>query len=235
MGYLYIATTVGWSRFFELPADQMGSFLEGAFAPLAFLWLVIGYFLQQEELQQNTDALRAQAVEIERATQQQAVQAEKMAASEQHARQEAFLRVADHVRSQLGTIASFLFLSSQGGTGDGAISREEQAALFARLSMKDPEVFSRSLMELNFMTEGDDNRYELFYGTEIRARHCNNFIHTFERLLSRAEQVDEDSLLTNALRASAHGLVYGLMCRHRENAPPEFADIERTGHGIFIS
>ena len=30
--------------------DAVGSFLEGAFAPLAFLWLVIGLFIQQQEL-----------------------------------------------------------------------------------------------------------------------------------------------------------------------------------------
>lgn len=31
--------------------DAVGSFLEGVFAPLAFLWLVIGLFIQQRELQ----------------------------------------------------------------------------------------------------------------------------------------------------------------------------------------
>jgi hypothetical protein len=44
-GSLYIAGTVGWSRFSDLPIDQTGNFLEGAFAPLAFLWLVIGLII----------------------------------------------------------------------------------------------------------------------------------------------------------------------------------------------
>ena len=47
LGYIYIRTTVGWEAFTVLPADELGNFLEGAFAPLAFLWLVIGYFIQQ--------------------------------------------------------------------------------------------------------------------------------------------------------------------------------------------
>ena len=44
---------------FESNPDQaltlatIGSFLEGAFAPLAFLWLVLGLFIQQRELANN--------------------------------------------------------------------------------------------------------------------------------------------------------------------------------------
>ena len=54
LGSSYITTQIGWAAFSRLPAEELGSFLEGAFAPLAFLWLVIGYFLQQKELEQNT-------------------------------------------------------------------------------------------------------------------------------------------------------------------------------------
>ena len=38
--------------------DELGGFLEGAFAPLAFLWLVIGIFIQQKELADNTEVMR---------------------------------------------------------------------------------------------------------------------------------------------------------------------------------
>ncbi len=235
LGFLYIAHTVGWANFVYLPADQMGSFLEGAFAPLAFLWLVIGYFLQQEELQQNTAALNAQAREIERAAEQAAIQSQKMVESELHARQEAFMRITQHVRGQLGTIAGMLYISSQSAANeDGSITREEQSALFTQLNTVDTEVFSRRLLELNLATEDLNKRYEFFYGTPIRARHCNNFIYTFERLMARAEQVDTDNMLTDALHASSHGLIYRIMLRHRSRAPAELADIEQTGHGINI-
>ena len=39
---------------YDIPLENIGSFLEGAFAPLAFLWLVIGLFIQQKELADNT-------------------------------------------------------------------------------------------------------------------------------------------------------------------------------------
>jgi len=235
LGFLYIAGTVGWQHFVDLPADQMGSFLEGAFAPLAFFWLVIGYFLQQEELQQNTAALNAQAREIERAAEQAAIQSQKMVESELHARQEAFLRIAQSVRGQLGTIAGLLFISSQGAANeDGSVTRDEQSALFTQLNTVDTEVFSRRLLELNLQFDDLEKRYELFYGTPVRAKHCNNFIYTFERLISRARVVDTENMITDALHASGHGLIYAIMLRHRERAPEELADINKTGFGISI-
>jgi len=235
LGFLYIAGTVGWSNFVHLPADQMGSFLEGGFAPLAFLWLVIGYFLQQAELQQNTAALNAQAREIERAGEQAAIQSQKMVENELHARQEAFLRVAQNVRGHLGAIAGMLYISSQGAAlEDGSITREEQAELFTQLNTTDTEIFSRRLLTLNLATLDLQKRFQFFYGTPIRARHCNNFIHTFERLIARARAVDTDNMITDSLYASAHGLIYTIMLRHRERAPAELADPRQTGLGIII-
>ena len=110
-GSAYISSNVGWAGFVSLPVEEVGSFLEGAFAPLAFLWLVIGYFLQQQELSQNTQAMRAQATEIARTAEQATIQSEKLAASEIYARQEATLRLVEAVRSQLGGISPALKLS----------------------------------------------------------------------------------------------------------------------------
>ena len=44
--------------------NELGDFLAGASAPLAFLWLVLGYFQQGEELRQNTQALTLQTEEM---------------------------------------------------------------------------------------------------------------------------------------------------------------------------
>lgn len=49
--------------------DAVGSFLEGVFAPLAFLWLVIGLFIQQRELAKNSEALRKTSEQSEKQTQ----------------------------------------------------------------------------------------------------------------------------------------------------------------------
>ncbi|MEM8766279.1 MAG: hypothetical protein AAGE43_02460 [Pseudomonadota bacterium] len=215
IGGLHISQDIGWRNFSSLSAAELGNFLEGAFAPLAFLWLVIGYFLQKKELEQNTLALQAQS--------------EKMAETEFHARQEAFLQVYRAVRSQLGSIAGFLYISSQSAQADGRVTNDEQSRLFAK-SGQDPELFSRRILEANFSLADDPQaQFDIFYGTPIRARHSNSFIYTFERLVARAEAVDPDQMIRDALLTGGHGLVYSVAKRFQDEAPPELADYRQTG------
>lgn len=46
--------------------NELGDYIAGVAATLAFLWLILGYQQQGEELEQNTAALRQQAGELER-------------------------------------------------------------------------------------------------------------------------------------------------------------------------
>jgi hypothetical protein len=197
---------------------------------LAFLWLVIGYFLQKKELENNTQALLAQAQEIKRQSEQAVIQSEKLAASEIHARQEVFLQISRHVRDQLGTIGGLLFLSSQGAAGDGNVTPEEMSRLFAQRAAQDPELFSRMLLEIHVQLGNTPQRqFDLFYGSPTRARHSNNFIFTFERLMRRAEEVDPDFIIRDSLTASSHGLCYRIAKRHQAAAPMDLADPSATG------
>ncbi|MEM9620419.1 MAG: hypothetical protein AAF993_02140 [Pseudomonadota bacterium] len=233
LGVTYISAVIGWSKFTTLPAEELGNFLEGAFAPLAFLWLVIGYFLQQKELQQNTDALQSQAIEIRRSAEQAVIQSENLAASEMHARQEAFLQIAKSVSAQLGSIAGLLFISSQGASGNGAVDQVQISALFsAQGAGNDLEAFSRRLLETHLQEQDPQAQYDLFYGTEIRARHANNFVFTFERLLRRAESVDSENMIRDSLTASGHGFLYRIIKRHQLAAPPQWSDHTKTGTHI---
>ena len=229
LGVIYISGVIGWQKLPFIGADDLGSFLEGAFAPLAFLWLVIGYFLQKKELEQNTRALQAQAEEITRTAEQAVIQSEKMAASEVHARQGTFLQIANNVRVQLGAITGFLFLSSQSTAADGAVTPDEMSRLFSLQSAQDPDIFSRRLLEIHVQIGDPQEQFALFYGTEVRARHSNNFIYTFERLMRRAEEVDPDFMIRDALLTGSHGLVYRLAKRHQDAAPSELADASQTG------
>lgn len=59
-----------WTTLFVLvlnqnkPLNETGDFMAGMMAPLALFWLVIGFYLQREELKQNTEALLLQAEEL---------------------------------------------------------------------------------------------------------------------------------------------------------------------------
>ncbi len=219
----------GFEDFIALPADNLGSFLEGAFAPLAFLWLVIGYFLQQRELHEASRALRAQHEEIRIANQQTALQTQSLKASEVHARQQAYLELAGQMRAQLGAIAGFLYISSQAADAGGDVSVEEQGRMFKELSANDNEVFSREIIYFYLNTVDEPRRYRFFYGTPIRARHSNHFAQTFENLLKRAEQADKEYVFRNALLYSAHGIVYRILIDYRQQAPAELSSAETTG------
>ena len=133
--WIYIARNVGWGSFLDLPIAEMGAFLEGAFAFLAFLWLVIGLFIQQSVLAQNNEELRRNNLHSEKQT-------EAIAATELNARQETFFKIADANRRQLGAISGMLFISSQGPAGNNSLSSEDLAEVWKQFASGDSEVFS---------------------------------------------------------------------------------------------
>ncbi len=180
----------------------IGSFLEGAFAPLAFLWLVLGLFIQQRELANNTEALRRTSEQSEKQTQ-------AIAATEMNARQETFFKIAENVNRQLGGISGLLFVSGLGPSGSGRYSREEVDEDFRASSNGDYAIFARQFLSIDFLDEGGLS--ELMYGTEIRRRHTDNFCRTFERLLRLAEGCDVDGIITDTLKQAALGILYQRM------------------------
>ena len=185
--------------------EAIGSFLEGAFAPLAFLWLVIGLFIQQQELANNTDALR-------KTSEQSEIQTQAIAATEMNARQETFFKIAEAVKHQLGGISGMLLVSGLGPVGSGRISREQMDDLFAQSARGDNGVFARMFISMDFLEEG--GLAELLYGTEIRTRHSTNFMRTFERLCRLAKNCDVDGIIEDSLMQNAFGLLYRRMQQH---------------------
>jgi hypothetical protein len=206
LGALYISSNLGWSRFATLPIDEMGNFLEGAFAPLAFLWLVIGLFIQQSVLAENNRELRDNNIQSEKQTM-------AIAATEMNARQETFFKIADNTRRQLGGIAGLLFQSSKGQTGDNTYSEAEFMEMWHLFATGDFEIFSRNFLAL--AGKGVDMQ-PLFYGTQIRCTHTDNFIMNFDRLLRLAKDCDTNGIISDAQLHSAHGL---LSSRMRELHP----------------
>lgn len=186
----------------ELTLDVIGNFLEGAFAPLAFLWLVIGLFIQQRELAKNSEALRVTSIQSEKQTL-------AIAATEMNARQETFFKIKENVYAQLGGITGMLYSSSQGPAGDGDMSLEQQADYFKQVAAGDCEVFARLFLTLGMIDH--DDLVELFYGTELRTRHSENYRRTFERLCRLARNCDVDGIIEDSLMQNAFGLLYRRM------------------------
>ncbi len=183
----------------------IGSFLEGAFAPLAFLWLVLGLFIQQRELANNTEAIR-------RASEQSEKQTLAIAATEMNARQETFFKIAEGVKHQLGGISGMLLVSGIGPVGSGRFDRAHMDSLFSQAATGDNAIFARQFLSLDFEEEG--GLPEILYGTDVRIRHARNYRCTFERLCRLAKNCDVDGIIEDSLMQTAFGLLYQRMLEH---------------------
>lgn len=71
LGLIVIYLTMNWSKFIDLAPNAVGDFLAGAFAPLAFFWLVLGFFQQGAELRNSGKALWLQGRELQNSVEQQ--------------------------------------------------------------------------------------------------------------------------------------------------------------------
>lgn len=220
---IYIAKNVGWSNFLDLPIAEMGAFLEGAFAFLAFLWLVIGLFIQQSVLAQNNEELRRNNLNSEKQTQ-------AIAATELNARQETFFKISEATRRQLGAVSGLLYISSQGPVGNNSVSSEELAELWKQFATGDSEVFSRRF--LTMAANPDTDYQDLFYGTEIRRTHSENFLTGFDRLINLARGCDSDNIILDSMVYSAHGR---LDSRMREFHPEiKFVTLSGTNSQAYL-
>lgn len=205
IGYVIWVGRSAGEQLFTL--DVIGGFLEGAFAPLAFLWLVIGLFIQQKELAANSEALRRTSVQSEKQTQ-------AIAATEMNARQETFFKIRDSVYQQLGGVTGLLYTSSMGPAGTGLMSVEEMDATFQRVADGDHEAFARLFLTKSMLE--DVELTDLFFGTDIRSRHTAHFMQTFDRLRQLARNCDVDGIIESSLTQNSFGLLYRLM---RDNRP----------------
>lgn len=120
-----------------MPLNEVGDFLAGVFGPVAFLWLVLGFLQQGEELRQNTKALELQGNELKLSSEALLMQAEELKNSvEQQTimataaiEQRDALRVASEVErkkreQEVKVIFSMRTLSS-GATGAGGTVMNE--------------------------------------------------------------------------------------------------------------
>ncbi|MFT2161521.1 hypothetical protein [Pseudomonas putida] len=122
--YLVGITVLTWGRIGtlgDMPLNEVGDFLAGAFGPVAFLWLVLGFLQQGEELKQGTKALLLQATELKNSVQQQSIMA--AAATQQIEAQHAALELQRSDREK-SLLADFSIVTAM-MTGAGAPGRVE--------------------------------------------------------------------------------------------------------------
>ncbi len=102
----------------SMPLNAWGDFFAGAVAPLAFLWLVLGYVQQGEELRVNTEALLLQHAELQRQVQETAALAKSSERQAAAAEQLALATRLETERAELKRVADAQpVFSARGGQG----------------------------------------------------------------------------------------------------------------------
>lgn len=86
IGIIILIVAARLDELFKLKLNEIGDFLAGAFGPVAFLWLVLGFIQQGRELKLSSDALRLQAEQLKNSVEQQSIMA--AAATDQLAAQQ---------------------------------------------------------------------------------------------------------------------------------------------------
>lgn len=121
--------------------SDIGDFLAGIFAPLAFVWLVIGYFQQSAELSLNTRSLALQVSEMRESVRQQSEQAAALGRSEAHSRRDVLMRIVEFYSNLLASYACDLWRLA------ADVEEARLIACWDRYSKGDKDIFFFHLTE----------------------------------------------------------------------------------------
>lgn len=167
-----------------LRLNDIGDFLSGVVAPLAFIWLVIGYFQQGAELSLNSRSLALQVKEMQESVRQQSEQAAALVSSEAHSRRDVLMRVIAFYTDLLASYACDLWRLA------GGIEEERIAQAWDRYSKGDRDIFFFGLIDalrpsspaLPEAVGTEEDREELAHLSEEYLRIYDAFIAELGRL-----------------------------------------------------
>ncbi|MCY4094545.1 MAG: hypothetical protein OXG05_05380 [Gammaproteobacteria bacterium] len=207
-GLVYIVFLDGWMSFVDQRADAIGGFLEGFFAPLAFLWLVIGLFIQQRELASNTEALKQTNLNSEKQT-------EVLAATELRARQSAFFQIAENVRRQTGNLAGVIVGSLETEQGERIMSDARMIEHWEEHQRGQFEIFPAMLTDpAGAFAAAGLHPIDIYYGTEERSQTTSEYVKSFRGLIELARDCDDDGAIVRTITQTPHGQIYIAMLEH---------------------
>lgn len=202
LGLTYAWLIYGWKQFWELPPNSVGDFFAGLSAPLAFLWLVLGYMQQGEEIKETR-------VEIKR-------QADSIEANEAHARRDTFFRFSEIITGQIVSITANLALS---GTG-----RDNKDRWMQTYQAGDQYVFFD--LVLSYLRQKGlhiewNRKFLEDIGHQARV---DQYIKLYETLIIEAEKSDSSATIPKAYQQSSMGDLYFEFCQIKDRRPRMVGD-----------
>jgi hypothetical protein len=190
--------------------NEWGDIFAGLFAPVAFLWLVLGFKQQGRELQLSTRALELQVTELRQSVEQQkelveVTRQQVLATLDEHARR----RAIEHAATQ----PRFLITSrSVRGGPEGSIyelSLVNEGAAASNIAMAiTPEPLGNPLPRLPFLAAGTDWNFNIRYEpqmppevkVQITYEDMNNVTHS-DLHIARVETLPNGSRLVLVTRS----------------------------------
>ena len=165
---------------------------------MAFIWLIIGFFIQQSEIVENSKNIERQA---------------------EHSNLDNFLKMSDIVYRHLGVITAYLYISCRQEIQESLDQPIDVDDKWARSGNGDYGIFARGLVRYRFHDDGQPRDMKtIFFATEIRQNHTSNYKRIFEGLLVKAKDSDCTGSLCDAL---SEGTIWGILYRMIKEAELE--------------
>jgi hypothetical protein len=164
IGIIILIMADNHEALFTLKLNELGDFLAGAFGPVGFGWLVLGYIQQGKELKLSSEALSAQAVELEKSVQQQTIMAKAATEQIEHSKNE--LRIRERELSQ-ALSPRFQFYPDDSKVGSVVDESVRGFYLLANMGREaaglildfDPAIGNVSSINLGFIAERGEPKY----------------------------------------------------------------------------
>jgi len=112
---IYVTVFVGWLNLFCLPANEFGDFLAGVFAPIAWIWFVLAFLLQRDELILQREEIGLQREETAKLTFETKRQADLVQQNELHMRRDIVLRKLEFAIQKSVYVAADLYQALEVG------------------------------------------------------------------------------------------------------------------------
>ncbi len=199
----YIFVRYTWTDLWAVSPNQIGDFLAGTVAPLAFLWLILGYLQQSDELRLQRKELALQRREVAFLGAETGKQRAALEASERHARQDAFMRLAELTTNELVELAALLSTAVQGVTNP--------RDLWEQYSKGNKNIFFIHIIDRG-LTHDHAHFQSVVSGSAPYREYAVRYIGAFDGLMYQAVTGELSENLVGQFEYSPMGTVYAGLC-----------------------
>lgn len=175
--FLCSMAVISGDQLFSLEPNEFGDLLAGAFAPLAFLWLVLGFFQQGEELKASVAALELQGEELRNSVEQQR---ELVKVSREHMESEVEVLRFEREAAEFAAQPTFVPRGGASYTGEQASFRIGFVNAGADATNVVLRVDERSAVEKRYLAKGDAIETTVSYTSHRDLADISGYISYFD-------------------------------------------------------